>query len=337
MKVLSSCHLLILFIINLISTAFTPQLGWANIPDEPSPNKAALKPLSLEELTNLANKVSKANTLIQPSCHSSEAPKKQQFFIFDGSMGYCPKLAQLKTTFDQEGVNYYDRFEQQIKSLNASLRIDTDVTVVSLLQKIKAQLESEKALGLNCNYLNALHDVFARLQTSDRKLNLEDSEFRYYGKSGQNEAIHCAEIMIQNTEKNLVHSLDFKLTSFSMGGDAVVSFVNALPDLRVSEVLTVDPVAKGLGALTGVLTTENNQIFTVPTNVLRWSNYYQRLDYKVLKPLPLGIRGSQVKGADLNFELQKVDFKSEKEINRAHAYISTSQVVQTALEQFLRP
>ncbi len=269
--------------------------------------------MDLAELQMLEAELDETSDVSEMKCLNPESKSGSAIFLFDGSMGFCPRyFIMQKPRFDlnQKGLSFAERISQTVVTLENS----------KLVEKIQKKLASEDVIR-NCLLVKTVLTQM-RSKIVDTKADLF-----YYSKRGEKEAASCAQTLSKSNSE-----LRLKVIAYSMGSEAAMRFARLLAQSKqpIEEVQSMDPVGRNVNWVTGVITTEDNALFEVPSNVARWFNFFQKQDrYSLLNTswAHLGIRGSRVIGANLNHEILASDFPDEARRKKGHVHILTQPLV----------
>jgi hypothetical protein len=283
--------------------------------------QAQTEAFSLSELQELSQKMEVVNDSHEFSCPALDSDRSTKLFLFDGAMGFCPHYFLMNMPVGNSPT-------LQDRLLATPITPENE----ALITKIKSGTEQElkdKNCHLAKNVLGRFSDV----------LRVRPFQVLYYSKNGNKESIACAKKLISQSTKSGA-PIQFRAMSFSMGGDALLNFAQALEKKQVpiQKVLTIDPVAKGVGWETGVVQTEDNPKFIATKNVAYWANFYQKQDHYCLLYTPFahfGIRGSYFQNASLNREVLRSEFTSPQAADFGHMNILRQPMVLDAVGAFL--
>jgi hypothetical protein len=244
-----------------------------------------------------------------PVCAIDPAhPPKQVVFAFEGMNGYCP----LRTAW-----SLYHPDLTNVSNADSAREIFPEKTFDRLTRASENEIKHH----------NCLLSTF--LAEHQKTIRGSQSQVLYYKKTDVAAALACLKTLSLSPE------LKFKVMGFSMGGHAAVQFAQtAQKEVKIERMMTVDPVAKGLGWFSSVFdTAQNNSHFETQklNNSMPWVNIYQREDSRSL--VLAGIRGNEVKGAT-NFRIMPKDL-TYAEGKVGHLAILTTEAVDLRFKEFM--
>ena len=283
--------------------------------------------LSNDEVKGVAERLAKIDFvnpggLNELECGTYRNEKPVHVFAFDGSMGFCPRYFLM----NEVGEGGYTDRQNWLDRLSETRVTEHNKKPMSEI----AQLLKNEHSFHNCHLAEA---VLSRLN-GERRLISDQIQFHYYSKGGENSAAECA----RKISRESSGAARLKVVAYSMGTDSALQFMNANPDIKIEHVVSVDPVGKGARWYTGVFVTQDQDFFERPAQVLRWDNFFQKLDHQSLSKseyVRLGIRGSRVTGADSNTEMRAVDFEVQPENEFQHVKMLKTQAVQKMIDSLL--
>lgn len=222
-----------------------------------------------------------AATAGELACPQSLPHTDEVVIAFDGMKGFCPHTASAKLPQWDGSPAALDQL-YMAKDLSGYSR---------LLRK----LEVEHNFFHNCYFLKTIMTA-AQVAQHPRAI-------LYYSRRGYREALSCA-LSLQKRADGTGRELKFTVMGYSLGGTAAFRLTRSLQraGIRVQDLLTVDPVGGNFRTFKSTLFRGGSPRYFVKTEGMpSWKNIYQTTDRRSIThefPLPIGIRGNAVAGAD---------------------------------------
>ena len=283
--------------------------------------------LTRDEMNALADRLHSIDFINPSGSHELECSdyrplKPIQVFLFDGSMGFCPRYFVM----NERGENGYSDGKSWTERLNETPKTEENQDAFESIEKALREESKLQNCHLAKNILREPDDRYRKIS--------DQVELHYFSKRGDGAAVDCYHQLVEQAGK----ALKVRIVGYSMGSDAALEFTNALPEVKVEKVLSIDPVGRSTHWTTGVIITRDNSLFKRPAQVERWDNFYQKIDHQSILSVGgrgVGIRGSFVIDADTNLQLQPEDFESVQGEKHEHVKILRSKPVQQKIQEIL--
>lgn len=260
-----------------------------------------------------------------PDCPEFDEIKDKSHLIimFDGGGAYRPKLFEFRKSLSELKVPerhsylYRTGYQQQI------------------YHEILIKEDNKKFADFSL--LASMQDVQVT----------EDQLVLYYSHDMVKKAYRCFESMIKLNPK-----LNVNLIGYSFGGDSVIRFAKKMKknNQEIDQIMTIDPVRKGLGSIKNITSNKDVSFFKKPINAKKHYNYYQKRDKGSLNltAIKINIKGNIVQDADLNLEINPylhtppdIDLSLESDLQKkfrngfeAHKRILYNPVILKATKDF---
>lgn len=255
------------------------------------------------------------------ACPAGNTTAKEFLFVFDGANGYCPVHFEVwKPAPVQEGTWY-----------NNLTALDSDHPLNELRHWMTAEYNRERRKH-NCALIESLLD-----RQRMREDLSEKRQMLYYSKEDDDQALQCAQSIIESRAASGSEIPTFRVIGFSMGGTAAIEFAKGLKAMGhpVETGLTIDPVGRGTSSLKSVFNKKANLDLDVTGLYTRkWMSVYQRLDRKSLKIV--GLQGEIIEGAR-NADLSDLLPEDRDVRNHAHVFILEVFELRSFINELLYP